>query len=179
MSPDDCGLQELSSCWMSWATFTRSAIALVAVGTVIAAEASASPALVRGSCGAVKARTTVTAFVAAFNRGQPQKLRPLVARADEGFRWYAVTADPGLRLNDAATNRATLLSYFAERHRHSERLMLRGLTYDGYSMGKAQFEFDLVRSADDLPAETVYHGKGAINCWGHGGISVWAMGPKA
>jgi hypothetical protein len=164
---------------MRWATFTRAAIALVAVGTVIAAAASASPALVRGSCGAVKARTTVTAFVAAFNRGQPQKLRPLFARADEGFRWYAVTANPGLRIDAAAMRRATLLRYFAERHRHSERLVLQQFTYSGYSLGKAEFNFELVRSADDLTPEVVYGGKGAINCWGHGGISVWAMGPNA
>ncbi len=164
---------------MRWTTFTWAAIALAAVAAFIAASAPASTAQAGGSCGAAKARTTVNQFAAAFNQGQPQKLGRLFARADEGFRWYTVNADPGLRLADAAMNRATLLRYFAERHRHSERLLLQKFTYKGYSLGKAEFTFELVRSADDLTPETIYGGKGAINCWGHGGISVWTMGPNA
>jgi hypothetical protein len=159
---------------MRWAPF-----ALAAVVSVIAATAPASPAVPHAACGAVKARATVNQFVAAFNRGQPQKLGRLLARGNEGFQWYAVNADPGLRLNDAAKNRATLLRYFAERHRHSERLVLEWFTYKGYSQGKAEFTIELVRSADDVTPEVAYGGKGAINCWGHGGISVWAMGPNS
>jgi hypothetical protein len=158
--------------------FTWTAIALAAAAGVIAATAPGSPVVVPAACSAVKARTTVTQFVAAFNRGQPQKLQRLFARDNDGFQWYAVNAGPGLRTSDAAKNRATLLRYFAERHRHSERLVLQRFTYKGYSLGKAGFTFDLVRSADDLTSEAVYSGKGAINCWGHGGISVWAMGPN-
>jgi hypothetical protein len=146
---------------------------------VIAATALPSPAIIRAGCGAVKARSTVNQFVAAFNRGQPEKLGRLFARGNEGFQWYAVDADPGLRLNDAAKNRTTLLRYFAERHRHSERLVLQQFTYKGYSLGKAEFTFELVRGADDLTPEVAYGGKGAITCWGHGGISVWAMGPNS
>jgi hypothetical protein len=164
---------------MRWATFTWAAIALAAVTSSITASAPASRALAGGSCGAAKARTTVNQFVAAFNQGQPQKLGRVFAQGDEGFQWYAVNADPGLRLDAAAKNRATLLRYLADRHRHSERLSLQQFTYAGYSLGKAEFIFQLVRSADDLTPATIYEGKGAINCWGHGGISVWAMGPKA
>ena len=158
---------------MRWAPF-----ALAAVASVIAATAPA-PRPPHAACGAVKARATVNQFVAAFNLGQPQKLGRLFARGNEGFQWYAVNADPGLRTSDAAKNRATLLRYFAERHRHSERLVLQQFTYKGYSLGKAEFTFELVRSADDVTPEVAYGGKGAVNCWGHGGISVWAMGPNS
>ena len=88
-------------------------------------------------------------------------------------------ADVGQRIDAAAKNRTTLLRYFADRHRQSERLTLQQFTYVGYSLGKAEFIVQLVRRADDLPSPAIYGGKGAINCWGHGGISVWAMGPKA
>ena len=144
---------------------------------MIALSALPSSAAIRAGCGAVQARATVNEFVAAFNRGQPQKLGRLLARGNEGFQWYAVNAEPGLRTSDAAKNRATLLRYFAERHRQSERLVLQRFTYKGYSLGKADFTFELVRSADDLAPEALYGGKGAIACWGHGGIAVWAMGP--
>jgi hypothetical protein len=159
---------------MKWA-----AVALGLVPSVIVATGVAAPATIRAGCGAVEARATVNEFVAAFDRGQPQKLGRLVARSREGFQWYAVNAEPGLRTTDAAKNRATLLRYFAERHRHSERLVLQRFTYKGYSLGKAEFTFELMRSADDLAPEALYGGKGAITCWGHGGIAVWAMGPSS
>ena len=95
------------------------------------------------------------------------------------FAGGCVNAEPGLRTSDAAKNRATLLRYFAERHRHAERLVLQRFTYKGYSRGNANFTFELVRGADDLARKALYGGKGAITCWGHGGIAVWAMGPEA
>src|SRR4051812_29074308 len=100
---------------MRWTAFTWITFALAPVAAVIAAAAPASPAVVPAACSAVNARTTVTRFVAAFNRGEPQKLQRLFARGNEGFQWYAVNAVPGLRTSDAAKNRATLLPYFAER----------------------------------------------------------------
>jgi hypothetical protein len=45
-------------------------------------------------------------------------------------------------------------------------------------LGKDDFTFELVRSADDLAPEALYGGKGAITCWERGGIAVWAMGPE-
>ena len=165
---------------MRWVAFTLAALALATMTGSTAASAPVSTITREGgSCGAAKARTTVTQFVSAFNSGQPAKLGGLFARADQGFQWYAVIADVGPRIDAAAKNRATLLGYFADRHRHSERLTLQQFTYVGYSLGKAEFIVQLVRSADDLPSPATYDGKGAINCWGHGGISVWAMGPKA
>jgi hypothetical protein len=158
---------------------TLAAFALATTTAPTATSAPISQARGDGLCGAARARTTVTTFLSAFNSGQPAKLGRVIARADQGFRWYAVIADVGRRIDAAAQNRATLLDYFADRHRHSERLTLQQFTYGGYSLGKAEFTFRLVRSADDLPSPAIYEGKGAINCWGNGGISVWAMGPKA
>jgi pimeloyl-ACP methyl ester carboxylesterase len=164
---------------MRWAAFTLAVVVLATSAGSLATRAPASIAREGGSCGAATARSTVSAFVAAFNKGQPSTLGGLFARANEGFQWYAVNADVGPRLSDAAKNRATLLRYFADRHRHSERLVLQRFTYVGYSLGKAQFTFRLTRSADDLTPAAVYEGKGAVNCWGHGGIAVWAMGARA
>jgi hypothetical protein len=163
---------------MRWAPFTLAVVVVATLVGSIASGASGSIAREDGSCGAVQARSTLAAFVAAFNNGQPSTLGGLFARANEGFQWYAVNADIAPRLNDAAKNRATLLRYFADRHRHSERLLLQRFTYVGYSLGKAGFTFRLLRSADDLTPPAIYDGKGAINCWGHGGISVWAMGAQ-
>lgn len=163
---------------MRWAAFTLAAVALATVSGSVAQSAPASIARDGVSCGAVKARRTVGAFVTAFNNAEPGKLGGLFARADEGFQWYAVNSDVGSRLDDAAKDRTTLLHYFADRHRHAERLALQQFAYVGYSLGKAEFTFRLLRSADDL-VSAIYEGKGAINCWGHGGISVWAMGTKA
>lgn len=146
---------------------------------MIAVTAPVPSALAHATCGALTARAAVNHFVSAFNLGQSQKLGRLFARGSEGFQWYAVNADPGLRISDAAKNRITLLRYFAERHRHAEQLVLQRFTYKGYSLGKAEFTFEVVRRADDLTPEALYGGKGAINCWGHGGISVWAMGPNS
>jgi hypothetical protein len=163
---------------MRWAAFTLTVVALTTLAGSVATNARSSSAQAGRSCGAGEARTTVARFVAAFNQGEPAELGRLFARADEGFQWYAVSADIGMRLADAAKNRATLLPYFAARHRLSERLVLRRFTYVGYSLGKADFTFELARSADDLTPAAIYEGKGAINCWGHGGISVWAMGAR-
>jgi pimeloyl-ACP methyl ester carboxylesterase len=163
---------------MRWATFTLAVVAAATLAGSIVPGAPGSLGRRGGSCGAAQARSTVTAFVAAFNKDQPRELGGLFARADEGFQWYAVNADAGPRVSDAAKNRATLLRYFADRHRHSERLLLEQFTYVGYSLGKAEFTFRLLRSADDLTPAAMYAGKGAVNCWGHGGISVWAMGAE-
>jgi hypothetical protein len=158
---------------------TGAVCALAAAAGPTASGVPASGALASRSCGAVAARSTVTQFLAAFNQGRPQILERVFARRDGGFQWYAVTADPGLRIGGASQSRTTLLRYFATRHRHAERLTLRAFSYVGYSLGKAQFTFDLTRTADDLASPAPYSGKGAITCWGRGGISIWAMGPKA
>jgi hypothetical protein len=130
------------------------------------------------ACSAHATRNLVRRFLAAFDRGDRAELARLLAPSAE-FGWYAVNGPPGERIQDAAKNRSTLLAYLARRHAHSERLTLERFRFAGYSLGKDQFAFEAMRSADDLGVPTRYGGKGAVNCWGHGGIAVWAMGPSA
>jgi hypothetical protein len=85
-----------------------------------------------------------------------------------------------LRIQEAALQRATLLPYFAARHVAHERLVLtrvkvNGVTADAYS----NFEFDLLRSADDLlDGPRLYRGKGAARCSTQR-LMVWSMGAAA
>lgn len=159
---------------------------LVASGIVTAAalsDRSAGPdgprtAAVPGrvTCGRGPTLALVRVFVSTFNRGDRRALSRVIAPASE-FNWYAVGGAPGERIQNAAKDRRNLIGYFAARHNRSERLTLRSVQFVGYSLGRDQFTFTLIRAAADLDLPTLYVGKGAINCWGHGGISVWAMGP--
>jgi hypothetical protein len=80
-----------------------------------------------------------------------------------------------------ALNRQTLIDYFKQRHALGERLeltwfkvvtprrKLRSATW-------ADFQFRLIRSADDL-SPTPYSGKGAVFCpFRPHTIAVWSMG---
>lgn len=159
---------------------------LVASGIVTATarpERSVAPdgrraAVVSGkvTCGRGPTLARVRTFVSAFNRGDRRALSRVIAPASE-FSWYAVNGAPGERIQDAAKDRRNLIGYFAARHGRSERLTLKSLAFGGYSLGKDQFTFTAMRAAADVDLPTLYAGKGAVNCWGHGGISVWAMGP--
>jgi hypothetical protein len=123
----------------------------------------------------------VVAFTRAFNAGDIRKLDGLFARKGThgrpGFQWYS-TGPPGARLGSAATNRSTLMSYFAARHRARERLELLQLSGgnaadDAY----ADFAFHLRRQARGLRA-TAFEGKGASICSRYGArIAVWTIGP--
>lgn len=128
------------------------------------------------NCGKAPTLALVRTFVSAFNRGDRRVLSRVIAPASE-FSWYAVNGAPGERIQDAAKDQRSLIGYFTARHGQSERLTLKSLSFVGYSLGKDQFTFTVMRTAADFDLPTVYGGKGAVNCWGHGGISVWAMGP--
>jgi hypothetical protein len=130
-------------------------------------------------CTAVEVRELVVGFVQAFNRGDDDALNGLFA-PEPSFRWYSTDA-PGERLRSEAYNRASLIPYFARRHAAGERLRLTSFKFNGNSPGIAarygNFEYGLVRSADDLPP-TNYYGKGASSCYGDRPdlIFVWSMG---
>jgi hypothetical protein len=125
-------------------------------------------------CTAGAVRRLVDAFVRAFNRGHERRLDLLFA-AEPEFEWYSTDA-PGARIQGAASNRETLVSYFAGRHRRGERLTLSSFRFNGYSSGYGHFEYGLVRSADDL-APANYYGKGAAICTVYEDvIAVWSMG---
>ena len=96
------------------------------------------------------------------------------------FKWYGVTSPPGVRAFPAAVERPTLLSYFAERHAAHERLQLTNVRINGVTAGAyGNFEFELLRSADDLPGgPRPYRGKGAALC-STGRLMVWSMAAVA
>ena len=121
----------------------------------------------------------IARFVTAFNAGNRKALNEAWVNK-LSFKWYGVTSPPGLRPFQAAVQRSTLLSYFAERHAAHERLQLTKVKVNGVTAGAySNFEFELLRSADDLPGgPTLYRGKGAALC-STGRLLVWSMGAVA
>ena len=104
----------------------------------------------------------IARFVTAFNAGNRKALNEAWVNK-LSFKWYGVTSPPGMRTLAAAVQRSTLLPYFAERHAAHERLQLTKVKVNGVTAGAyGNFEFELLRSADDLPGgPRLYRGKGA------------------
>ena len=139
------------------------AIALVLL--TMPASSFATPA--KPGCGPPQTRAVIARFVTAFNAGNRKALNEAWVNK-LSFKWYGVTSPPGMRTMEAAVQRSTLLSYFAERHAAHERLQPTKV--------KVNFEFELLRSADDLPGgPRLYRGKGAALC-STGRLMVWSMG---
>jgi hypothetical protein len=147
-------------------------LAAILVGSAPTAPAGA-PCDERGS------RELVVAFINAFNRGDVRRLDTIFARG-MWWRWYSVSSAPGRRIQTAAYNRKTLITYFRARHKRHERLRLQWLQFNGHSNGFGNFEYQLLRRADDMKAPTPrpYVGKGAISCFA-GKLSVWSMGEES
>ena len=102
-------------------------------------------------CSPAQTRAVITRFVTAFNVGNRKALNEAWVNK-LSFKWYGVTSPPGVRAIQAAVQRSTLLSYFAERHAAHERLRLTKVKVNGVTAGAyGNFEFELLRSADDLP----------------------------
>ncbi len=131
-------------------------------------------------CRPGEVRQGIVAFIRALNAGDIRTLDGLFARkgrhGQPGFQWYS-TGAPGARAGSAATNRSSLVPYFAARHRAHERLKLLQLTGgnaddDAY----ADFAFHILRQARGLHA-TPFEGKGASICSRYGArIAVWSVG---
>jgi hypothetical protein len=124
-------------------------------------------------CTGTQVRSLVTQHVAAFNAGNRAKLDRLWER--DRFQWYSTQA-PGERFNEEAKRRLTLMRYFADRHAHHERLLLRSFQFNGNSNAYGHFEYRLWRSADELAAPVAVLGKGAATCGPTRRIAVWSMG---
>ena len=148
------------------------AIALV----LLAVPASSFAAPAKPGCSPAQTRAVITRFVTAFNAGNRKALNEAWVNK-LSFKWYGVTSPPGMRTMAAAVQRSTLLSYFAERHAAHERLQLTKVKVNGVTAGAyGNFEFELLRSADDLPGgPRLYRGKGAALC-STGRLMVWSMG---
>jgi hypothetical protein len=129
-------------------------------------------------CASTEIRALVVRFVSAFNYGESDLLDRVYAREPD-FRWYS-TDGPGRRLRLAASDRSSLLRYFAKRHADGERLSVRSLRFMGNTVAPSlkpygNFVFRLVRSTNSRPP-MVFRGKGAAHCYpDEDQIIVWSM----
>jgi hypothetical protein len=148
----------------------------VAAALMQAAGGSAAAIPPKSGCTPARTRSLVDQFVRAFNTGDASAINDTWA-SKVWFRWYSVTTDPGARTAEEAARRDTLLPYFAQRHAAHERLTLTTLKLNGVSGGGYRnFEFQLLRNADDLVGGSVsYQGKGASTC-STGRLIAWVMG---
>jgi hypothetical protein len=157
-------------------------VALVAVAAAALLSAgAAAPSPPKVGCRPVQTVALVHRFIGAFNQGNRAVLNNRVWGGRGYFNWYAVSGDPGMRVDPEARRRDTLMNYFAARHRAAERLVMTAITINGISSGGGyrNFEFHLTRSATDLPASPVaYNGKGASSC-STGRLTTWAMTPSS
>jgi hypothetical protein len=158
---------------------TASAPILAAAIVLIWAAPSQSVAPPPTGCTPAQTRHLVSRFVAAFNLGDQRAINATWA-SKAWFKWYSVTSDPGARTPQDSARRDRLLPYFANRHAAHERLIVTDLKINGVSGGGYRnFEFRLMRSADDLPNGPIaYIGKGASTC-STGRLFVWAMNAAA
>jgi hypothetical protein len=154
-----------------------SGIGALSAATLLAALglADAAASMSRSPCTSQETRKVVASFIVNFNDGDLRRLNQLISPAGL-FKWYSVAGTSG-RINDASRDRATLISYFASRHRQGERLSLRSFQWKGYSLGYGEFLYSLTRTARDVEP-TSYFGKGALLCLRPRTISVWSMGPQ-
>jgi hypothetical protein len=154
-------------------------LCISALAATAAHAASPESSRVR-DCRPGEVRQGIVAFTRAFNAGDIRMLDSLFARKDghgrPGFQWYS-TGAPGARLGSAATNRSTLMPYFAARHRAHERLRLLQL-HGGKADDNAyaDFTFHILRQARGF-RPTAFEGKGASICSRYGArIAVWSVG---
>ncbi len=143
----------------------RLALAAPAIATVTllagcaTSQGTASPVAADGpACTETSTRQVVDSFIDAFNKGDVSRLNGLLP----DFLFYATDA-PGAFSSPQAQSRGDLIAYLAQRHQVHERLTLESFGLNIESTGAGGFEFEVVRSADDL-APTPYGGKGSVWC---------------
>jgi hypothetical protein len=116
-------------------------------------------------------------FFGAFNRGDKSELARLLA-SEPAFQWYSAPEPDGRVV--AKYQPSAALAYFAQRHRHGERLRLVMIDVD-YERERnvGHVSYVITREADDLALtgeSALVVGNGAIDC-GSGTVAVWSMGP--
>lgn len=129
------------------------------------------------ACTGGEVEELTTRFIDALNAGNLEELDDIFAQEPD-FEWYA-TAAPGERLLPLASDRASLIPYFQQRHDIGERLTRDSFRFNGNTPASrpyGNFEYTLTRSANDLPP-TAFTGKGAALCYRDRSdlIFVWAM----
>jgi hypothetical protein len=143
----------------------------------MSAAGTASASTPKVGCRPAQTTALVSRFLSAFNQGDRAVLNNQLWGGKLYFNWYAVTADPGSRLDAEARRRDTLMNYFAARHSAGERLTLTDFRLNGITNGGYRnFEFHLLRTAIDQPGgQMLYAGKGASSCL-TGRLTTWVMG---
>jgi len=120
-------------------------------------------------------RQVTERFIDAFNRGDIAQLDQLVANQD--FAWYSTDA-PGQRFKPEDTDRSTLMTYFAARHRQHEHMVLNSLDVTYTNSRQGGLHFFVTRSADDGLPPTRFEGKGGVQCTTTPiSLFLWAMDP--
>lgn len=168
------------------------AIAVVATG-IDAPASSGGPSFPAG-CAPKQVAGFVLRFLDGYNAGATTEADRFFAPATSedlvedgkdgelGFQWYSVSGSIGQRIDGEARNRATLSTYFAQRHEQRERLHLFAisLNYRTWLAHGVGFVFLLHRTASDLPRPGprklgLTLGKGGLNCLSQT-IHVWSAG---
>lgn len=106
-------------------------------------------------------------FIDAFNAGDITTLGSLLSVS--GYKWFAVDGPAGRSMSEG---RDTLMAFFRDRHRQGESLTL----ISSQDNGDGNFQYSLLREADDLPAAT-YVGKGMLVCEDDSLLALWLMNP--
>jgi hypothetical protein len=142
------------------------------------------------ACAPTKVATAVMQFLDAFNRGDPGVLRFLAPLPE--FRFYSIAIVRGNRVAQGGTvtkQPREILEYMRRRHREQERVRLleiavgeaprdfreRPTTGPEGQAPVAAFDFEVTRTARDLPRSQLGGGKAAINCRTNK-IFLWAQG---
>jgi hypothetical protein len=118
------------------------------------------------ACTAAATRTVVKGFFAALSAGRVRDLEGFFAPAGR-FMWYANSVRPGLRVNEDALDRGSLLGYLQGRQARHERITVDSVDFNGYrdSDRTGHFGMLLRRTADDIPGgPQLLGGKGAVDC---------------
>ena len=158
------------------------AVVAAAIIAAVASAASKHPAVSmtgRGPsfCRAADIHQIVRDFVTAFNRGDDLALSLMWVRIR--YQWYAVNDfRNGRNVNHIEYTRRGALAYFADRHRHGERLELVDFAYGGFNAGWGHFDFRMRRQAPDVRGgqPTIYRGAGTVSCLqGPVGLGRWTM----
>ncbi len=153
---------------MSRNALTAASVAALALaGTVVgtAGPAQSSHRSYPSGCAPRDVAGLVLRFLDAHNAGATDEADRFFAPATNddlvedardgelGFQWYSVSGSVGQRINAEARNRATLATYFSERHAQGERLDLIAisLNYRTWLSHGVGFVFLPRRAASDLP----------------------------
>jgi hypothetical protein len=155
----------------------RPLIGPVAFAAIVAMlqAAPAGGVAATGVCSRGEVRILVGAVLSAFNRGDTLTFNSLIAQRP-AFKWFSVSGAPGRRIRAAAFDRAGLPHYVLSRHRQGERQRLVRFRFNGRGAVHAHFDFSVIRSARDHPAEGVT-GKGSIDCTLRPPrVAVWSLG---